>query len=203
MLDDKNLLEHILFRLSFLKRKVTIVVATRTLTQDNKIEEVCTNHNILCYRGSHENVLQRYYLCAKENNFNHIIRLTGDNPFVDIEELDNLMMLHLETEADYSNSFLMLPKGVGSEMFTFNALEKSYKYGKADNHKEHVNEYIQENESIFKISKLKVIEEKNRPNINLSIDTFADYERACLIIKNNNDKFITTQDAIKICSQFV
>lgn len=199
---DKNLLEHILFRLSFLK-KVKIVVATSTLRQDDKIEKVCIKHNISCFRGSHKNVLKRYYFCAKKNGFKHILRLTGDNPFIDIEEIDNLITLHLETKADYSNSFSALPKGVGSEIFTFNALEKSYKYGNTDNHKEHVNEYIEENKSMFKISKLKVIKEKNRPNINLSIDTIADYKKACLIISNNNNKFVTTQDAIKICSQFV
>ena len=50
----------------------------------------------------------------------------------------------INTQSDYSRSLTVLPKGVGSEVFTFEALELSYRYGNKDNHQEHVNEYIEE-----------------------------------------------------------
>ena len=143
---DKSLLEHIIFRMLKSKKDVKLVIATSDLDKDNMIEQFCKNNNILCFRGSEQNVLERYYLCAKEYSFDHIVRLTGDNPFIDVEELDNLIELHLKNKSDYSRSFAVLPKGVGGEIFTFDALEKSYKYGFKYNHKEHVNEYIEENE---------------------------------------------------------
>ena len=200
---DKNLLKHILFRLSKLKREVKVVIATSDLSKDNELERFCLNNKTLCFRGSEQNVLQRYYLCAKENNFSHIVRLTGDNPFLDIKELDNLINLHINSHSDYSRSFSVLPKGVGSEVFTFDALELSYINGKKENHLEHVNEYIEENEDKFTISELKVTKEKRKPDINLTVDTLDDYKKACFIVENSNDEYITTKKAIDLCLQYV
>ena len=200
---DKNLLEHILFRLSKLKREVKVIIATSDLSKDDELEEFCDDTNTICFRGSEQNVLERYYLCAKEHNFSHVVRLTGDNPFVDIEELDNLIDLHINLHSDYSRSFSVLPKGVGSEIFTFDALELSYINGKKEGHLEHVNEYIEENEDKFTISELKVTKEKRKPDINLTVDTLDDYKKACFIVENSNDEYITTKKAIDLCLQYV
>ena len=200
---DKSLLEHILHRLNRLQHNVKIVIATSTLEKDDRIEDFCLENRVDCFRGSEGDVLERYRLCAKQNKFNHIVRLTGDNPFIDIEELDKLIDLHIRSKSDYSRSFSVLPKGVGSEIFTFHALEESYKFGKKDNHKEHVNEYIEENESKFNISELDVRTEKNRPEISLTVDTPSDYKKACFIVENSKSDYITTQEAIDLCLQFV
>lgn len=202
-IETKTLLEHILFRLEKLKHSCNIIIVTSKLKKDNLIEDFCKKNDINCFRGSESNVLERYYLCAKQNAFTHIVRLTADNPFSDIEELDNLIELHVNSKADYSRSFGSLPKGVGAEIFTFEALEKSYILGKKENHKEHVNEYIEENEDKFRIEELKVSIEKNRPDISLTVDTPYDYKKACFIVKNSENEYITTQEAIKLCLQFV
>ncbi len=200
---DKALLEHILLRLERLSHNAKAVIATSDLQKDDKLEEFCKTTNIFCFRGSEQNVLERYYLCAKENNFDYIVRLTGDNPFIDIDELDNLIELHIDSDADYSRSFSCLPKGVGSEIFSFEALLQSYLYGKKENHKEHVNEYIEENEDKFKISELKVSNEKNKPEISLTIDTLDDYKKACFIVENSKNDYIITKEAIELCLQYV
>jgi spore coat polysaccharide biosynthesis protein SpsF len=199
----KTLLEHILFRLEKLHHNAKSIVATSNLDKDDKIEVFSSKNNVLCFRGSEQNVLERYYKCAQENNFTHIVRLTADNPFIDIEELDNLIDLHIQSGADYSRSFTVLPKGVGAEIFSFHALESSYKYGTKENHKEHINEYIEENEDKFKISELKVNEEKNRPEISLTVDTPEDLKKACYIFENSNGPYITTKEAIDLCLQYV
>ena len=199
---DKNLLEHILFRLSKLKREVKVVIATSDLSKDDELEEFCDDTNTICFRGSEQNVLERYYLCAKEHNFSHVVRLTGDNPFVDIEELDNLIDLHINLHSDYSRSFSVLPKGVGSEIFTFDALELSYINGKKEGHLEHVNEYIEENEDKFTISELKVTKEKRKPDMSLTVDTLDDYKKACYIVEESKAEYIKTQEAIKLCLLF-
>lgn len=196
---DKKLLEHILFRLKKLRHEAVIIVATSLLEKDSEIEQFCQANNVKYFRGSESNVLERYYLCAQKNNFDHIVRLTGDNPFIDIEELDNLISLHLDSYSDYSRSFAALPKGVGAEIFTFDALEKSYHYGAQENHKEHVNEYIEENETLFKISELNTIQDKMRPEISLTVDTEDDYKKACYIVGKSTSDYITTQEAIELC----
>lgn len=199
----KTLLEHILFRLTYLKKGFTIVIATSVNPLDDTVQAFCEQKNVKCYRGSEENVLSRYYECAKIYDFENIMRLTADNPFVDIEELERLIKSHIDTNADYSHSFTQLPVGTGAEIFTFKALEKSWQKGTKPNHLEHVNEYIWENPSIFKINILGVKPTKQFPNIRLTVDTLEDYKRACFIVKNSSNEFITTEEAIKLCLQYV
>ena len=199
---DKSLLEHIFFCLSLLRHPAKIILATSTHQRDDVIESFCRNRSIEYFRGSEENVLERYYLCTKKYGFNHIVRLTADNPFTDMEELNNLIKLHLETGADYSHSFQKLPIGVGAEIFTFDALEKSFFSGKKEHHKEHVNEYVLENPELFKISVLSVPPEKNRPDIRLTVDTEEDYKKACCIIEKSSKECISTVEAIELCLQY-
>jgi spore coat polysaccharide biosynthesis protein SpsF len=199
---NKNILEYIFYRLGVLKHEAGIVLATSDSKADNIIEELCRNNNIRCFRGSLENVLERYYLCAKKYNFDHIVRLTGDNPFVDIEELDRLIDLHLNTKADYSSSINDLPVGIGAEIFTFESLERCYMNGKEKHHLEHVDEYILDNPGQFKISELKVPPEKCRHDILLTVDTESDYQKASFIVENSRSAFINTQEAIRLAQLF-
>ena len=198
----KNLLEHIFYRLAFLKHSARVVLATSANHRDDAIEAFCKEKNIECFRGSEDNVLERYYLCAKKYGFEHIVRLTGDNSFTDIEEIDNLIALHIKTGSDYTHSFGVLPVGVGAEIFTFRALEQSFKKATKDNHREHVNEYIQEHPDLFKITMLSVSKEKNRPDVRLTVDTEDDYLRACFIVKNSGSEYITTEEAIGLCLRY-
>lgn len=200
---DKPLLGQILFRLQSLNHEAKIVVATSKNRKDDAIEAYCHEMNVSCFRGSELNVLERYYLCAKKHHFKHIVRLTADNPFVDIEELDNLLELHLASGADYSRSFKALPVGVGTEVFTYNALSMSFGRGTKTNHLEHVNEYIEENEDQFNISELNVVPDKNRHDIRLTVDTPEDYERANFIARGSRSEYISTQEAIALCLQYV
>lgn len=199
---NNTLLGHIVQRLLYLKHTVKLVIATSNLEKDNPIEEFCELENVECFRGSELNVLERFYKCSKKYNFDHIVRMTGDNPFPDIEELDNLIDLHLNNGADYSNSFESLPIGVGMEIFAFSALEKSFQEGKEPKHLEHVNEYIIDYPSMFKISHLKVKKSKNFPQVRLTVDTEEDFYKACFIAVNSKKKIITTQDAIKLSNQW-
>lgn len=201
--NDITLLEYIINRLKYLKHKVIIVIATSNLPKDDILEEFCTHQNVYCFRGNETNVLNRYYECSKAYEFEHIIRLTADNPFYDIEELDRLIEEHIKLEMDFSHSFEALPIGIGAEIFTFDSLEKSMFKSTKEHHFEHVDEYMLENPSEFKTHQLKVSSSKNFPTIRLTVDTPEDFARASFIINSSVDEFITTEEAIKLCLQFV
>ena len=89
------LLDHVLDRLSLLEFPVKKVVATSDLAQDAAIVQHCLNKRVDVFRGSESDVLDRYYQCARHYSFDHVIRLTADNPFTDIEELRRLIEQHL------------------------------------------------------------------------------------------------------------
>jgi spore coat polysaccharide biosynthesis protein SpsF len=199
---NKTLLDHILCRLGQLRHSAIIVIATSDTSSDDIVEGFCTERAVACFRGNEANVLDRYYQCAKSYSFKNIVRLTGDNPFLDIEELDNLIELHLAGGTDYTNSFASLPIGVGTEIFTFAALEKSWQEGKAPHHLEHVNEYMLENPKIFKIALLSVAKDKNRPDLRLTVDTLKDYKQACYIAGKSREDDMTTKQAIELAEEY-
>lgn len=197
------LLSHVLGRLSQLQHPAGIVVATSVLERDSAICEWCEQQGVPCFRGSEEDVLDRYLRCAEHFGFDHVVRLTADNPFTDIGELDRLLALHLAGGYDYTHSFGMMPLGVGAEVFTLDALRRSHADGHAAHHREHVNEYIPEHPELFRIGVLDVPEEKRCPKLRLTVDTEEDWQRACFLAEQAPGRWLETEEAIALCSHSV
>jgi len=193
------LLGHILERLRALRHSAKIVVATTTNAADTVIDKYCESQGTTCFRGSELDVLSRYLECARLFDFQHVIRLTADNPFVDVEELDRLITLHLAQSSDYASSLDGLPIGVGAEIFARATLERSNEEGRAPHHREHVNEYVLENLHLFKVARLGVPPEKARPDVRLTVDTESDYRTACRIVENARTTPVSTEEAIAVC----
>jgi spore coat polysaccharide biosynthesis protein SpsF len=194
----KELLDHILVRLSFLSLNAKVIVATTIHSMDDCIENFCSER-AACFRGSELDVLDRYFQCATLFGFSDVVRLTADNPFTDIDELHRLIKLHLQTGCDYCHSFGSLPIGVGAEIFTFSALERSHREGQGLHHREHVNEYILERPTAFNISLLDIPKAKCAPDLRLTVDTQEDYLRACNLAEAVWPHLVTTEEAIKAC----
>jgi spore coat polysaccharide biosynthesis protein SpsF len=128
-----------------------------------------------------------------------VVRLTADNPFTDIEELDRLIDMHVREGNDYTHSFGVMPIGVGAEIFSRAALERSDREGHAPHHREHVNEYVQEHPELFRTGHLAVAATKARPDLSMTVDTEDDYARACHIAEAASGTWITTIEAIAVC----
>ena len=195
----KALLDHVLGRLSLLEFPVKAVIATSNRSQDDVIAWHCASCSVTVFRGSETDVLDRYYQCASAYHFEHVVRLTADNPFTDIEELQRLIEQHLSEENDYTHSFGRMPLGVGAEIFTFAALERCAREGNAPNHREHVNEYIQEHPDVFTIGVLEVAAAKSCPDLRLTVDTEEDHRRACAIAGHAPERWVGTEEAIRLC----
>lgn len=201
-LNRTTLLGSILLRLSQLKHPATTVIATTDAPKDDAVEAFCRDNGVICFRGCEANVLERFYRCAQRYKFDHVVRLTGDNPFPDIEELDNLIELHYRTGGAFSHSFPSLPVGVGAEIFTFSALERSFLEGKAPHHLEHVDEYMLENPGQFKTTVLEVESGKRRHDIRLTVDTEEDLRRVRFVAEHASREYFSTEEAIRLCTEF-
>lgn len=203
VIHDRPLLDHILDRLKMLEHDAVHVIATTTTRADDAVENFCTERGVCCFRGNELNVLKRYYDCAKKMGFSQIVRLTGDNPFTDIEELDRLIDLHYSSCVDFSHSFGALPIGVGAEIFSLSSLETSMLKATEPHHLEHVDEYMLEHPESFKTSVLDIPASKRKPGLRLTVDTKDDLERASMIVRNSRLNLVTTEEAIRLCSLFV
>ena len=158
-------------------KNTKIVVATTILSDDEKIINVARKENIRFFRGNEKNVLERYYKCSKINKFQNIIRLTSDNPFVDVKFLKNLVEAHLKNNNDYTSSKLNLPIGIGAEIMTFKALKISNALSKKKDEKEHVCDYILKNPKKFRIQNLNFKYKSSKiKKLRLTVDTQKDLD---------------------------
>lgn len=180
-----------------------IVTATGDDSCDDPIERFCRDRGALCFRGDERDVLDRYCRCAMAYGFAHVVRLTGDNPFPDTSILKELVEAHVSTGADYSHAFGALPVGVGAEVFSLAALDRSGREGCEPHHREHVNEYILEHPRMFKITSLQTPAELCCPSLKLTIDTPADYERVLGYFTGPPGTQIGTKELIERCSSSV
>lgn len=198
----RPLLEHVFERAALLRAPAKLVVATSTLPGDDAVERFCRERGVACFRGDEADVLERYRACAQEHGFGLVIRLTGDNPFTDVEELDRLVELRREKDAAFAHSFERLPIGVGAEIFTSASLEESARLGHAPHHREHVDEYLIENPGQFTTVKLSIPASKNRPDLRLTVDTEADRLRATFIVEHARSSPVETVEAIRLAGDY-
>jgi len=169
-------------RLSLCKNTDGLILATTGLKRDRLLATWARQQRIPVFCGSEEDVLDRYYHCAKENQITEIVRATGDNPFVDPGSCDRLIEFYLHNDADYATTKTLaddgFPIGVGVEVIRFEALECAWNLGQEAHHREHVNEYILERPQRFKIIYMPAPDDLCAPNLSLTVDTAAQFRAA-------------------------
>ena len=103
-----------------------LVIAT-TPNGNESIIELCHKENITYFIGSEKDVLERYYLAAKKSQADIIVRMTSDCPLIDPVIVDKVIDMYLQNDFDYvSNTQLRtFPRGMDTEVFSFEALEKA------------------------------------------------------------------------------
>ncbi len=176
-LKGKTVLNHVVDRVKKSKYIDEVIVATTDLEQDDKIVDECKKIGCKYFRGSESDVLSRYYLCAKENKADIVIRITSDCPLIDHLVIDEMLGFYLKSNyrlvtnaGDIHNR--TYPRGLDTEIFDFNALENAYKNANKDYQKEHVTPYIYENEKDIYYYKNDIDYSKYR----LTLDTKEDFE---------------------------
>lgn len=190
------LLEHICRRMADVPGK--LVIATSTRPANDAVEAFCQERSIAYFRGPEENVLERYVLCACHYGFQHVVRLTGDNPFPDAYALQRLVRLHLTQQADFSTSFGVLPIGVGCEVFRREMLEYTLHNANKPHHFEHVDEYLLEHKSEIRNAALPPDESTFAPEVRLTVDYVEDLVRARCIVAHAGE-MVNTKEAIRLC----
>lgn len=163
-----------------------LLVATGDQPVDDPVAGWCHTRGIDCFRGSPDDVLDRYVQAMRRLDCRHVVRLTADNPLIDAPACSALMDLHLSTGADYTHSLNYLgcglPNGLGTEIFTRASLLRCWEHGQAPNHREHVNEYLHERLAEFTVAMLPVPPEQTAPDLTFTVDTAADHARLEIVL---------------------
>lgn len=150
--NGKTLLAIHLQRILKSKRIDGLLVATTVEKADDAIEDAVKQLNLPFYRGSLNDVLDRFYQAALPHQPDWVVRLTSDCPLMDPVLIDEIIKKAMELDVDYCSNTLTpsFPDGIDIEVFKFSALEKAWKEATLVSDREHVTPYIHQNSDHFK-----------------------------------------------------
>jgi len=175
-LSGKPLIWHVIERIKFSKFINEIVLATTTNPIDNELAEWAQKNDIKCFRGSENNVLERFYFAAKKYDATVVVRITADDPFKDPKIIDSVitMLVNNNLQFAYNNNPPTFPEGLDTEVFLFSSLERAYKESNDDFEKEHVTQYFYRHPELFKQE--NIFNHTNLSYLRWTIDTEMDYK---------------------------
>lgn len=186
---NKSILDLLIEKLKIVEG-AKVIIATSVNPNCDVIEEVASRQNVLCYRGSESDVLQRFIDAAEVNGAERLIRVCSDNPFLELKSILKLISYVNSSNIDFdyvSFNINGIPSikthyGFWTEYVTLSALKRVKSMTEEKIYHEHVTNYIYTNPDLFKIDWIDGTDIiKAHPDIRLTIDTKDDFQNAQII----------------------
>lgn len=181
----RPLLAYQMERLHCVRHADDIIVATTTSAADQAIVDTCRDFDWPYFRGSEEDVLDRFYRAARHFKSHIIVRVTADCPLIDPEVIEEVIQrFTTSNDFDYVSNTIerTFPRGLDVEVFSFAALEKAYLEAKHPHEREHVTPYIYRHPEKFKLTQVTL--EEDLSDCRWTIDTEEDFLMVENVIKN-------------------
>jgi spore coat polysaccharide biosynthesis protein SpsF len=161
-----------------------IVLATSVSSDDFVFRDIALNNNILFYQGDELNVLLRFKQTCEKFGFTHFVRICSDNPFLDVDYIDSLIVeLQSNVKLDYisfklSNNLPSIKshQGVFAEIASLSAISKVEEFTKENVYFDNLTQFLYQNPKLFNIKLIdapKIL--VDRFDIRLTLDDSDDY----------------------------
>lgn len=194
-INGTSITEILLLRLLKIAYPKNICIATCSSSKNIFYKKLANKYKINFYEGPKLNVLSRILQASEKFRYDKIVRITGDNPFIDQETLKNIILIN-KKKYDYivCNNTL---RGTRAELITIESLKKLKKLLLDINSTEYLSYYYFRKEkfnSHFFKSKNII---KNEKLISISIDTLSNLKHIREIMKNVNVLKISRRQILK------
>ena len=182
----RTLLDFLVERLSQSKEINGIVILTSDQPEDDTIALFCREKNLPCFRGSEDDVLDRFYQAALQRCPEGIVRITSDCPLIDPDIVDQIVREFRQTypSVDYVTNSLerTFPRGLDVEVFSFKALEQAFQKAHLPEEREHVTVYLYRHPEQFHLK--NVAHFPSLAHHRWTVDTIEDFALISLILEN-------------------
>jgi spore coat polysaccharide biosynthesis protein SpsF len=195
-INDYKIVDILIQRCKKINNVKDIIILTTNNTCDDKVLDYCNINGINCFRGSEDNVYDRFNKCCKKYNIKHVCRLTSDNPLFDFEYLTNMINYYKLCDIDYYKTIGGIDGIIEGEIFNIDKL-REYENNFTPEEQEHVTKFIINNNYLFNIkyniyndhSNNKLFDEKYYFSyIRLTLDTKEDFKLIGNIVDNFKNK---------------
>lgn len=169
------LIEILLRRLAKAEQVDEVVVATSEDPRNNVLAGHVEKLGFACFRGSENDVLDRFLNAGRRHGADTVVRITGDCPLVDPELIDRCVEQFAESGVDYLSNTNppTFPDGLDVEVFSLSALEQAAAETSESYDREHVTAYL------YKCSKFRTANLANAEDLSSlrwTVDEPADLE---------------------------
>lgn len=178
---DSPLIHWVIERVKAAQKVDQVWLLTTTNPEDDRlIEAVIDTVSVL--RGDAQDVASRYQALFEKTGASHILRITGDCPFIDAALINTLVELAQTTQADYAHILAQAyynpsyPNGFNAELFSHAAFQTMLRLNTPAD-REHVTAVVDRYPEQFTIARLAPPGELSRPQWKLSVDTAEDLDR--------------------------
>jgi spore coat polysaccharide biosynthesis protein SpsF len=151
-----------------------VVVATTTEGADDAIASLCVSRGWPCFRGSQDDVLDRYYRAAMAFGADVVVRITSDCPLIDPQVVDQVTQTFLDRQPglDCAVAGHSFPRGLNTEVLRFDALERAWREDTNPAWREHVTPYVYRHPDRFTV--LRITNERDLSHLRWTVDTRED-----------------------------
>ncbi|MFQ5482341.1 MAG: cytidylyltransferase domain-containing protein [Nitrospinaceae bacterium] len=179
------LTEHIIKRVQAAGVFDAIVLAIPDHSREAPLAAIADRLGVACFRGPEEDVLGRIIQAAAAVQADHVLRVCGDNPLIDIPLMRDLHREHHKAGADYTMVKDPIPLGAGTEMVRLQALQRIAEATEEPCHREHVTTYFHDHGDQFHIHQIPAPFYLRNIPLRLTVDTEADLT----LLRRLYDKF--------------
>ena len=179
-----SLLEHIIIRLQQVSEIDHILLAIPDKESESPLIEFAHRLQIPVFQGSEEDVLGRFIKAGESIQTEHIVRVCGDNPLIDIPLLRSLVCAHRQDNADYTLPKEPVPLGSSCEIIRFEALKRIDALAQSSIYREHVTTWFHDHPASFHIKHVSAPDYLANHTFRLTVDTFQDFQLMEALFKN-------------------
>lgn len=122
-INGKPIIEHLLDRLVKITAPVYLAIPPEDVSDYFYLQEKYDDQ-VELYCGASDDPLKRMYMCAKENDVDHVIRVTHDKIFVRETQVHEMVNMYMSRGLDYIYSSEFTP-GCAFEIMSRGVLEKA------------------------------------------------------------------------------
>lgn len=130
---------------------------------------VARKHGLAHIIGDQRDVLQRLLQCAAKAHATDVFRVTTESPFFHYELIDEAWRRHVAAGNDVTTCD-GLPEGSHFEIYTVEALQRSWDRGNERHRSEGCSRYIREHRADFQVEVLPIPKELERLDLRLTVD---------------------------------
>lgn len=177
LIGEFSILDHLIARLRRATSIDSIVLAIGDAPGKSVFLDYAARHALPHVVGSQVDVLARLVAGAELVQADIVVRQTPDCPFTYWQDIDELIRIHIDQNADYTIT-ADLPLGAGVQVISADALRTSHRNGEMKHRSELCDLFIIENPEIFNIVRNSAPDNLRRPQYRLTVDTPDDLKLA-------------------------